>query len=49
MFVFQTTADIKKTNALAWAVEKIDFWEVSGGVVSPNYVKIFVCSISTDI
>ena len=41
----------KKTGTLVWATQKIDFggsiWGVSGGVVPPNYVKIFVSKIST--
>ena len=40
--VFWTTGDIKKTNALAWADQRIDFWWTSGGLAPPNYVEIFV-------
>ena len=43
----------KKTGTLAQAVQKIDFLMVDLEglleVVPPNYVKIFVCYISTGI
>ena len=44
----------KKNGTLGYMVKKICFWGdpfggVPGGVVPPNYVKIFVSQISTDI
>ena len=44
----------KKNSTLGYMVKKICFWGgpfggVPGGVVPPNYVKIFVSQISTDI
>ena len=43
----------KKNGTLGYMVKKFVFggsiWGVPGGVVPPNYVKIFVSQISTDI
>ena len=44
---------IRKTNALGWGVKKLIFeesiWGLLGGVVPPNYIKLFVSQISTDV